>query len=426
MNRAILGSIAAWAWAALVCPATGQAQGLRPKALLVYYGYPSAINGAWSVAAAAQEFGRYAYVLWGDGLDDPLHPDHANAVAIANHEAAAQTRFYGYVDIGVSTRNLPLSEIQAQISRWRSMGVDGVHLDNFGYDFGTSRARQNAAVDYCHALGLAVVANAFWPDDAFGSVADPVYNPGGAAPRLGVSDLYLYESHGVRLGQFEDVATWQQRADAVEGYRARMGFRVLSCTSSGTDDPAAYDEQAFYYAWHAALLYGHEATGWGEYAYSASGASNGRAPFRARPTLDPGHAFGGPVQDAGSLYSRTTDTGRLELDSATHQYSFIPFTGATPGEPGASARMLGAFPNPSRGATRFGFTLARPGGVRLTVYDAAGRRVASLPSRDLSPGRHEAMWSGLDDAGATVASGSYLVALEAGGFRSLARFVVVR
>src|SRR5213075_1104141 len=166
---------------------------------------------------------------------EPTHPDHSNAVAIVNDGATARTRFYGYVDIGVSTRNLPMSKIQGQITRWRAMGMDGVHLDNFGYDFGTSRERQNAAVDIAHSLGLAVIANAFRPEDAFGDVSDPVYNPTGTAARLGASDFYFYESHGVRLGQFEDAASWRARSDALEVFRVRLGFRILSSTTSATD-----------------------------------------------------------------------------------------------------------------------------------------------------------------------------------------------
>jgi hypothetical protein len=142
--------------------------------------------------------------------------------------------------------------------------------------------------------------------------------------------------------------------------------------------------------------------------------------------LDPGNAFTGPVEHDGSLHTRFTDGGRLEVDSETHQFSFDPSSLAVPGATGSLAQTLGAFPNPSRGATRFSFTLDRPGGMRLAVYDAAGRRVATLPSLDLSPGRHESTWSGLDDAGEPVAPGSYLVVLDSGGFRTLARFVITK
>jgi hypothetical protein len=216
------------------------------------------------------------------------------------------------------------------------------------------------------------------------------------------------------------------RSDALNAFRVSKGFRVFSSTTSATNDPAAYDEPAFFYAWHAALLYGHEATGWGEYGYSASGASNGQAPFRARPTLDPGNTFSGSVQHAGSLHSRTTDGGRLELDSGVHQFAFFPASVGVPGETQIVAPRLGAFPNPSPGATHFGFTLDRTRGVRLVIYDAVGRRIAALPPRDYSGGRGEAIWSGLDDAGQPVATGSYFVVLESEGCRSVTRFLVVR
>ena len=68
--------------AAPLLPATVGAQAIRPGSLLVYYGYPSAINSASSVAQAATEFGRYDYVAWGGGLENPAHPDHANAAAV--------------------------------------------------------------------------------------------------------------------------------------------------------------------------------------------------------------------------------------------------------------------------------------------------------------------------------------------------------
>ena len=426
MKRVPLAHVVGWMCASLALPVAAGAQGIRPRALLVYYGFPSSINQTWSVPAAAQEFGRYDYVLWGDGLNNPGHPDHVSAAAIAAHVYTAHTRFYGYVDLGVHTQNLPMSEIQASITRWHEMGLDGVHFDNFGYDYGTTRARQNAAVDFAHSLGLPVIVNAFRPNDAFAAVVDPVHNPSGTATRLGPSDFYFYESHGVRLGQFEPGAEWQQRADALEALRQGLGFRVLSTTTSGTDDAGAYDEPAFFYAWHASLLYGHEATGWGEYGYSAHGASNGRAPFRARPTFFPGSMFVGPVQDSGSLHRRDTDGGRIEVNSATHAYDFSPSSTDVPGSGGSTGGTLGAFPNPSRGPTRFGFTLAQPRGVSLSVLDASGRRVATIFSGPLSAGRHQPSWPGLDDAGGRVAPGSYFVVLESGGARSVARFVVER
>ncbi len=413
---------------AAMFPAAAVAQGLRPGSLLVFYGYPSSINTTWSVPGAAQEFGRYDFVVWGDGLDDPSHPDHANAVAILAHAATSATRIFGYVDLGVSTQNLSVSQIQSRLGRWDAMGVNGVLLDDFGYDFGVSRARQNAAVDHAHTLGLAVIANAFRPTDAFGG-ADPVHNPSGLGTSLGSGDYYLYESHGVRLGEFEDAAAWSDRSAAIEGFRQAIGFRVLSITTTATDGPQAYDASRFFYAWHAALLSGHEATGWGEYGFSAYGASNGLAPYRARPTLDPGSSYLTPVLRAGWLFTRHTDLGRIELDSDAHSFGFSPASLGAPGEsgePGWADRRLVAFPNPARTGTRITFMLEQVQDARLAIYDAGGRRVASHFAPTSGAGRHEWHWRSVDGAGRRVAAGIYLAVLEAGGIRTSTRLVLLR
>ena len=408
-------------------PAAVGAQSLRPGGLLIYYGYASAINGAPSVPAAAAEFGAYDYVVWGQGLEDPAHPDHANAVAIVAHEATATTRFFGYIDLGVTTQNLPMAEIEARITRWGQMGTDGVLFDHFGYDFHTGRARQNAAVDFVHAQGLDVIVSAFRPDDAFGNQVDPVHNPSGVATRIAASDFYLYESHGVRLGEYEDGAAWRQSSDALEAYRQSLGFRVLSITTTATDGPGAYDESRFFYAWHAALLYGHAATGWGEFAYSASGASSNQAPYRARPTLDPGTSFTGPVYHAGTMHTRGTDEGQLWLDSADHTFGFFPGSTDVPaGQDADGRRRLTLAPNPVRAAARVAFTLERPAMVHLDVYDVGSRRVATLIAGGLAAGRHERQWSGVNDAGQRVARGIYFLVLEADGERSVTRVVLTR
>ena len=67
------------------------------------------------------------------------------------------------------------------------MGVHGVFLDEAGYDFGVTRVRQNAIVDYIHGRGLQAFVNAYNPDDVFSG--DPLVlpngggNPGGESGR---------------------------------------------------------------------------------------------------------------------------------------------------------------------------------------------------------------------------------------------------
>ena len=411
--------------APLLAAATG-AEALRPGSLLCYYGYPASINATSSVSEAAAEFGRYDYVVWGEGLESPAHPDHANAVAIIAHEATAATRIFGYVDLGVASQNLPMAEIETRIAHWSQMGVDGVLFDHFGYDFATDRARQNAAVDFAHAQGLAAIVIAFRPADAFGRDIDPVCNPSGVASSLGASDYYLYESHGVRLGEYEDDVEWRQKSDSLETYRQALGFRVLSVTTTASDDPGAYDEGRFFYAWHAALLSGHAATGWGEFGYSASGMSSCLAPYRARPTLDPGASFKGPTQHQGALHMRDTDQGRVWLDTADHTFGFSSGNVGIPTGNDAAGMKLKLAPNPARAGGRISFTLECPTAAALALFDVNGRRVATLIEGDLAAGPHALTWTGLDDAGRSVGAGSYFLILEAAGKRRVTRVSVVR
>jgi hypothetical protein len=51
-------------------------------------------------------------------------------------------------------------------------------------------------------------------------------------------------------------------------------------------------------------------------------------------------------------------------------------------------------PNPTSGASRVEFTVARESFVELAVHDVQGRRVASLTSARYQPGRYEVTWNG--------------------------------
>ena len=49
----------------------------------------------------------------------------------------------------------------------------------------------------------------------------------------------------------------------------------------------------------------------------------------------------------------------------------------------------------------------------MEVFDGLGRHVRTVITADLGPGRHEAMWDGVDENGRAVASGLYVIRLTA-------------
>ncbi|MBD3400533.1 MAG: T9SS type A sorting domain-containing protein, partial [Candidatus Coatesbacteria bacterium] len=77
------------------------------------------------------------------------------------------------------------------------------------------------------------------------------------------------------------------------------------------------------------------------------------------------------------------------------------------------------WPNPANSNVSIAFTLPQAQRVSLSVYDLAGRRVATLSEGELAAGRHEVSW---DCAGES--SGVYLLRLETQG-EALSRRVVI-
>ena len=83
--------------------------------------------------------------------------------------------------------------------------------------------------------------------------------------------------------------------------------------------------------------------------------------------------------------------------------------------------LLGTGPNPSRGAVEASFQLVHAAEITVEVFDAQGRRVATLASGSWPAGVHRATW-----AGARPASGIYLVRYRHPGGEDLRRIAVVR
>jgi hypothetical protein len=83
-----------------------------------------------------------------------------------------------------------------------------------------------------------------------------------------------------------------------------------------------------------------------------------------------------------------------------------------PGEVAIGASLRQNYPNPFNPQTRIEFTTDRPGNVKITVFDLAGRRVATLRDGEIGAGQHSVTWNGRAENGVPVASGRYSYVLE--------------
>jgi flagellar hook assembly protein FlgD len=69
-------------------------------------------------------------------------------------------------------------------------------------------------------------------------------------------------------------------------------------------------------------------------------------------------------------------------------------------------------PNPFGSETRLAFSLAEETVMDLSVYDVAGRRVATLLTGTMSAGDHHLVWNGKDSDSRRVAPGVYVFRLD--------------
>ncbi|MBC7891781.1 MAG: CotH kinase family protein, partial [Sphingobacteriaceae bacterium] len=88
-------------------------------------------------------------------------------------------------------------------------------------------------------------------------------------------------------------------------------------------------------------------------------------------------------------------------------------------EPVLAGNSLQLWPNPTEGGSRVRYELARPGFLRLSVYDGTGRRVQTLAEGQHQAGRHELDW-----VNTGLAPGLYMLELQAEGERAVRRKVL--
>jgi hypothetical protein len=79
------------------------------------------------------------------------------------------------------------------------------------------------------------------------------------------------------------------------------------------------------------------------------------------------------------------------------------------------------YPNPFNAGTTISFTLAETVPVRIEVFNAAGRKMATLADRILPQGSHRTSWNGTGSA-----SGVYLLRMKAGPFEKTRKMVLLR
>ncbi len=84
------------------------------------------------------------------------------------------------------------------------------------------------------------------------------------------------------------------------------------------------------------------------------------------------------------------------------------------------------YPNPFNPSTILQYSVAQRGHVSLHVYNALGQRIKSLVEGEKVTGRYTIEWDGTNTNGGKVASGIYLVRMQAGAFVASRKLILIR
>ncbi|CAF4249437.1 unnamed protein product, partial [Rotaria magnacalcarata] len=233
-----------------------------PKRLGIYYGWPSLVQGVQgNLTAAISIFSQFDLVVFGDGIASPSHGDHTNTQTIIQSLNNLGKLTFGYIDLGVTTQNLTILQMQTTVDEWAAMGINGILWDDAGYDYNVSRSRQNTMISYCHSLNLRVMMNAWNPDDVMS----------GSPMLLGSDDIYLLESYLISNGNYQSLAAWKIKADKCLSYASLYGISMATLSTSSTPiSPSFGLTQQFSQAWFGTVIYNFQYFQATDIQYSAS------------------------------------------------------------------------------------------------------------------------------------------------------------
>lgn len=308
----------------------------QPQQLCIFYGQPDSINGTQptylrdetgtiydiNITSAGNEFAKCALVVLGDGLQNPSHPAHYNTQLIMYTMAERSIPIFGYVDAGVITQNLSLTEADSRISQWQAMGVDGIFLDDFGFDYGTERNRQNALVNLVHNKNLRAFVNAYNPDDVFGNNNEKGQNE---PPSIAADDLYLAENWLYESGQATDIHLWYSKSLKLESYLNTYNVRLAATATRAALQATAYNHTTpeFSYAYWGSVMQKAEFFQWTDEGFSSTNSTLYTHPLPSTPAEQNFTSNITPVMTSNRItgYTRSLTKGKITISNDQGQLS---------------------------------------------------------------------------------------------------------
>ncbi len=165
------------------------------------------------------------------------------------------------------------------------------------------------------------------------------------------------------------------------------------------------------------------------YTHQTLGYKTVNFPFGVEFIMD-GTWDGGASNYTAEGYYRTGIQHRTNVmdDVMDTYFSLTPQGDGTGVVDGGYKNVLSqAFPNPFNPVTKISYSIREAGRTQITVYNVAGRSVRVLLDEELDAGASgHVVWDGKTDSGDRCASGVYFYRIEAPGFASSKKMVMMK
>ena len=298
------------------------------KDLLIYYGYPSSFNSdvnGWDTEKVARDMAQYNIIIFGNGVAAIGHTDYANFITIVTRIKILKP---GIMLFGYVTSNQILSAFQTQADEWDAVSqIDGIFMDEAGYDYGVTRAEFNDCVNYTHSLNCNICfANAWIMEHIIGitndvSYPNSTYNPTVTPSELTENDWYLLESYPCNTTSYSGtdgycvMGDWLSRGTKAVANRDEFGINLASVSVIDKDDPN--DTILFDFHYLTTFTFSLDAHGSSHVNYGASvptipfytriNWSNMGLTYETNPSVT-------VATDNWQIHYRYTDKGRMVCD----------------------------------------------------------------------------------------------------------------
>lgn len=137
--------------------------------------------------------------------------------------------------------------------------------------------------------------------------------------------------------------------------------------------------------------------------------------------VEPGETYYYQISDVG-LSGQTTVYGPVSATAGMTDVNNYTMHQQTPGD----YQLGDAYPNPFNGNTSIQFRIAKPGMVKVEIYNLMGQKIRTLLSERREAGDYTANWDGKNAFGKTVGSGIYLYKMSIDNFKAIKRIIYLK